>query len=232
MMATAALSAFINDLNSVKFHHFSDYWDRIAAARAEQGAHIDDLLRAIFLGEQLLDDLISQQFANDIDLRLWWMRQLHEIINDGALTLARVFTIVRERQLREQDAQIRQLSTPIIPLHTGILVLPLVGTVDSSRAGQILETLLTGIAAQQAEVVIIDITGVPMVDTDVAHHLLQSARAAALLGAQVVLVGISPEIAQTLTHLGADLSQLPTRANLQAGLDYAFASQGLKLVQA
>jgi rsbT co-antagonist protein RsbR len=120
-----------------------------------------------------------------------------------------------------QQRMIQELSTPIIPISDKILVLPLIGTIDSARAQQIMETMLVTISKQQAAVLIIDITGVAIVDTGVAHYLLQAARAAQLLGTQVMLVGISPEVAQTVVQLGVDLSSLTTYSSLQFGLAHA-----------
>jgi rsbT co-antagonist protein RsbR len=134
-----------------------------------------------------------------------------------------------QAQLREA---IQELSTPIIPLYTGVLAVPLVGRVDGQRAQALTEALLEAIAREQAEIVLLDITGVAVVDTNVANHLMQTARAAALLGSQVVLVGISAEIAQTLVQLGLDLGQLVTLSNLQNGLEYALARQGLAITAA
>jgi anti-anti-sigma factor len=125
---------------------------------------------------------------------------------------------------------IQELSTPIIPLYTGVLAVPLVGRVDSQRAQTLTEAMLEAIAREQAEIVLLDITGVAVVDTNVANHLIQTARAAALLGSQVVLVGISAEVAQTLVQLGLDLGQLVTLSNLQSGLEYALSRQGLAIL--
>ena len=141
-----------------------------------------------------------------------------------------------EAQLQEISTQqqrlldvIREISTPVIPVYDQILVLPLVGTIDSARSGRIMETLLDGVQHYSAEVVIVDITGVPLVDTAVANHLIQATRAATLLGAHCVLVGVSAEVAQTLVQLGINLSMLATRSNLQAGITYALARQGLAI---
>jgi len=116
---------------------------------------------------------------------------------------------------------VRELSTPVIPVHDGVLVLPLVGMMDSSRSAMLMESLLNAVQKERASVVIIDITGVPTVDTGVANHVMRSARAAALLGAQCVLVGVSPAVAQTMVQLGVDLGDLVTRRNLQSGISYA-----------
>lgn len=128
------------------------------------------------------------------------------------------------------SAAIRELSAPIAPIHDNILVLPLVGSINQDRATFLTEDLLEEIVARQSDVVIIDITGVPVVDTNIANYLLQTTRAVSLLGAQVILVGISAEIAQTIVGLELDLRQLTVRANLQDGIEYALAQVGLGIM--
>ncbi|WP_437894742.1 PAS domain-containing protein [Sorangium sp. So ce124] len=121
---------------------------------------------------------------------------------------------------------IRQLSTPVLPIHESVLVVPLIGQMDSERGERLTETLLDGIQRHQAEIVIIDITGVTTVDTAVASHVIQATRAAALLGAECVLVGIAPSIAQALVQLGVDFGALITRGDLRAGVAYALDRKG------
>lgn len=121
---------------------------------------------------------------------------------------------------------VREMSTPVIPVHRGVLVLPIIGMLDSVRSAQLTESLLRGIQKERASVVIIDITGVPTMDTGAAHHILQSSRAASMLGATCVLVGISPQVAQTLVELGVELKGLTTRSDLQAGIAYALKKLG------
>lgn len=123
--------------------------------------------------------------------------------------------------IEAQQAALRELGTPLIPVAEGIVVMPLIGAIDSNRAQQILESLLEGVGSQRANLAIIDITGVKVVDTQVAGALLRAAQAARLLGAEVVLTGISPEVAQTLVQIGADMSALTTRGSLQSGIAYA-----------
>lgn len=132
---------------------------------------------------------------------------------------------LQSEMIEAQRATLRELSTPLIPLADGVMVMPLVGTIDTSRATQIMEVLLEGIATYQAEIVIMDISGVRVVDTQVADALLRAARAANLLGAKIVLTGISAEVAQTIVHLGADLQSVVTQANLQAGLRFALGDE-------
>jgi anti-anti-sigma factor len=127
----------------------------------------------------------------------------------------------QEELLQAQQRTIQELSTPLMPLSENVVAMPLVGTIDSTRAMQVLETLLEGVAEHQAERVIIDITGVKVVDTQVANVLLQAAQAVKLLGAEVILTGISPTLAMTLVHLGSDMSGIVTCSTLQAGIAYA-----------
>lgn len=130
------------------------------------------------------------------------------------------------RQAHEDQARlleaIRAMSTPVVPVRQGVLVMPLVGIIDAGRAQHILQTLLDAVERERARVVLLDITGVPVVDAAVAQALLQSARSVQLLGAEAVLVGVSPQVAETVVSLGVDLADLVTRADLQSGLEYAF----------
>jgi len=133
-----------------------------------------------------------------------------------------------ERDMLQQDiitaqsAALRELSTPLIPLADRVVAMPLIGSIDSNRAQQIMEELLNGVVTHHSRIAIVDITGVPVVDTQVANVLLRAAQAVNLLGARVVLTGIRPEVAQTLVGLGVDLSSIVTRSTLQAGIAYAF----------
>ncbi len=133
---------------------------------------------------------------------------------------------LREQVITTQQGLIRQLSTPLLPITSKVIALPLIGTIGSERAQQILETLLEGIAHHQSDIAILDITGVTVVDTQVAQALLQAARAVRLLGAQVVLTGIQPAIAQVLVQLGADLRGVRTFGTLQGGIAYAMGQWG------
>ncbi len=125
---------------------------------------------------------------------------------------------LQQQVIEAQRATLRELSTPFIPITDTVVIMPLIGTIDSQRAQQIMEALLDGVAQQQAELVILDITGVALVDTQVAQTIIQAAQAVRLLGARVMLTGIQPQMAQTLVHLGVDLSDISTRGTLQAGI--------------
>jgi rsbT co-antagonist protein RsbR len=131
--------------------------------------------------------------------------------------------------LEEQRKLVQELSTPIVPLYEGVLLLPLVGNIDETRAAQITESVLEEIGRSQAEIILVDITGVPVIDTHVANHLITLTRAVSLLGARVVLVGIRAEIAQTIIQLGINISGIVTCANLQTGVVYALQRKGIRI---
>jgi rsbT co-antagonist protein RsbR len=127
----------------------------------------------------------------------------------------------QQQIIRLQAAALRDLATPLIPISGQVVAMPLVGAMDTQRAQQVIEVLLRGVEASRARIAILDITGVPIVDTQVANALVAAAQAVRLLGAQVILTGIRPEVAQTLVGLGIDLASLVTRATLQDGIAYA-----------
>lgn len=133
---------------------------------------------------------------------------------------------LQQQVIEAQQTALRELSTPLIPISDGLVAMPLVGSIDSNRAQQIVEELLQGVTTNRAQTAIIDITGVPLVDTQVAGALVRAAQAVELLGAQVLLTGIRPEVAQTLVGIGVNLGSIITRSTLQDGITYALAQRG------
>jgi rsbT co-antagonist protein RsbR len=186
-------------------------------------------------------EAIAAELAQGPSRRLWIQarifpfREANGSINHVALMHEDVTEqVARDEEIsqarREIDTQrsaLDTLSSPVIQVWDGILTVPLVGSIDARRAMAITEKLLEAIVAYQADIVILDITGVPVVDTSVASALMQAAQAVSLLGSRVVLVGVGAELAQTLVQLGVDLGRIITLANLKAGISWAFAQQGL-----
>lgn len=157
---------------------------------------------------QDIDDLIDPVF--------------NQLIQDATRSWENTVTIQKQALL--------ELSAPLIPIMEGICVMPLIGTIDTERAKRIMENLLNGVIKNQAEVVLIDITGVPVVDTMVAHHIIQASDAVRLVGSECILVGIRPEIAQTIVNLGIDLGEFPTKSTLQKGMETALELTKRKIV--
>jgi anti-anti-sigma factor len=177
------------------------------------------------LGETILEDVNGSSLI--FELQLLPLRDRHLcVVFEDVTARKHAEEMLRqsmhlEETVRAQNAALAELSTPLIPISDSVTVMPLIGAVDSRRAQQVMETLLEGIAQTKARVAILDITGVPVVDTQVANALIRAAQSVKLLGAQVILTGIRPEVAQTLVGLGADLSAITTRSSLQSGIAYA-----------
>lgn len=153
----------------------------------------------------------------------WITPVRNEIVNSYSKTW--------ERTVSLQKIALQELSAPLIPIFEGITVMPLVGTIDTERAKQIMENLLHGVVKHRSEVVLIDITGVPVVDTMVAHHIIQAAEAVRLVGAKCMIVGIRPEIAQTIVNLGIKLTDLTTKSTLKKGIEAALEFTNHKIVK-
>ena len=138
----------------------------------------------------------------------------------------------RERVIRQQQEAIRELSTPVLQVRERLLILPIIGVLDSQRARQLTEQLLRAIRANRAKVVVIDITGVPTIDSTVANHLVQTVEASRLMGASVIITGLSSEIAQTLVTIGVDLSKVNAVGDLQGGIEEAERLLGYEVSRA
>ena len=209
----------------------------------ELAARLNEVDRRVLAGREILDipeELIPGHAG---DLRIMHTRKVPVLDKQGVprflLGISEDITERRraedglrksERELVETQQRLREtiseLLTPVLPIHDGLLVVPLIGYVDSQRSDQFTGALLSSIERHQAEIVIIDITGVPLMDAAVASHLLRAVRAAELLGAHCVMVGLSPRLAQRLVQLGVDLGALVLRRDLQAGVAYALNWRG------
>lgn len=197
--------------------------------RAAERYALEEVQTLISVLRELLLRLLGQAYRDEPDRRIASTAQLEELAHQARQQAFAVYLEVYEEEAERQRRALAELSTPVIKVYENILVLPLVGAIDTERSHRIMEELLLGITRHQAELLIIDITGVPVVDTAVANHLLQTIKAARLLGARSILVGISGEVAQALVHLQVDLSGVVTRANLQAGIEYALDTMGLEI---
>jgi rsbT co-antagonist protein RsbR len=157
------------------------------------------------------------------DLDKWSSPMNQEIMNR--------YTWTWERKVSMQKIALQELSAPLIPVLEGITVMPLIGTIDTERAKLIMESLLVGAVKHRSEVVLIDITGVPIVDTMVAHHIIKAAEAVRLVGATCMLCGIRPEIAQTIVDLGINLNEIITKSSLKKGIDAALELTNRKIIE-
>ena len=180
----------------------------------------DVLLRSLFVKCESSVDLLSRM----LDAFEVAARRI-------TVTVAVGFVHERERIIREQQDAIRELSTPVLPVREGMLILPIVGVIDPQRARQLTGQLLRGIRANRAKVVVIDITGVPSINSAVANHLVLTVEAARLLGATAIVTGLSSEIAQTLVTIGVDLTKMNTVCDLRGGIEEADRLLGFKVTR-
>ena len=173
----------------------------------------------------LLRDVLARslfaKYQSDSELLDRVLDAYEPAANAIAITVAAGFVRERERVIREQQEAIRELSTPVLRVRERLLILPIIGAIDPLRARQLTEQLLRGIRAHRAKVVVIDITGVAAIDASVANHLVLTVEAARLLGARVIVTGLSPEIAQTLVKIGVDLRKMSTVGDLEGGIEEA-----------
>ncbi|MFP3913932.1 MAG: STAS domain-containing protein [Actinomycetota bacterium] len=173
---------------------------------------------------------ILRSHLTERDDQIGAVDMLDRLLMESLVSAGEVYAAQRQDDVEDEYRQIvRRLSTPVIEVWDGIQVLPLIGVLDSTRAQQMTEQLLERLVDRQARMVIIDITGVPTVDTAVADHLLKTIRAAALVGTRAILVGISPQVAQTLVRLGLSLEGVETFADLRSGLERALESLGYRV---
>jgi len=189
--------------------------------------------------EETLAAAAGGDFSAQIDINMEDADLLTSVETGINLLITDLGDEVRQSQKRAEDLQeklslieqqrqaIEELSTPIIKIWEQVLVLPLIGTLDTRRSQKLTESLLTEIALTQSKVAILDITGVPTVDSAVANHILKTVASVKLLGAECVITGIRPEVAQTIVHLGVDLTEVETLSNLAEGLKWAFMRQEL-----
>jgi rsbT co-antagonist protein RsbR len=186
-----------------------------------RGVETHEVVGIVLLLRDVLARSLFEKYQRDFALLNRVLDAYEPAANRIANTVAVSFVEERERVIRQQQDAIRELSTPVLPVRERLLILPIIGVLDSERARQLTEQLLGGIRTHRAKVVVIDITGAPEVDATVANHLLQTVDASRLMGASVIITGLSPTIAQTLVTLGVDLSKIRTIGDLQGGLEEA-----------
>lgn len=219
-----AAMAESSDVDAPAFAALRDALADLSASRAQQGFSPREIATFIFSLKQPLFEAINRQATDDrVALQASWQTGL--LLDRLGLLTMETFQRIREEVIVRQQQEISELSTPVIKLWDGILALPLIGTLDSQRTQVVMENLLESIAQQGAGMAIIDITGVPTVDTLTAQHLLKTVAAARLMGADCIISGIRPQIAQTMVHLGVELSVV-SKATLADAFALALSRQG------
>lgn len=202
----------------------------IGVQRAASGVAVTEMTSGMHLGFEVVSDDFARRFADDPEARIYWENLRAKIAYTGVAALADAYLQAREKLIRAQSQEILALSTQVLPLYRGILVIPLIGRLDRERAQVMTARLLSAVAQHTARVVVLDISGVPEVDADTAGHLVGVARGVELLGARAVLVGVSPAVAQAMVAGQVAFGRLTTLADLASGLEHALGLIGKTIV--
>ncbi len=196
-----------------------------------RGVETNEVVGIVLLLRDVLARSLFQKYHDDFPLLNRVLDAYEPAANRIANTVAVSFVEERERIIRTQQDSIRELSTPVLQVRERLLILPIIGVLDTQRAGQLTDQLLRGIRAHRAKVVVIDITGVADIDTSVANHLVKTVDASRLMGAGVIITGLSSKIAQTLVDIGVDLSKMDTIGDLQGGIEQAERQLGFRVIR-
>lgn len=219
------------DMTAPEWSDMRDILSEFSRQRAAQGFSPSETATFVFSLKKPLFGRFRVEYANQQELsdEMW---AATELLDRLGLYTIEVFQKTREEVIMRQQQEMLELSTPVVQLWHGILALPLIGTLDSARTQIVMQNLLEAIVSKSADLAIIDITGVPTVDTLVAQHLLKTVAAARLMGAECIISGIRPQIAQTIIHLGVDLGGVLTKATLADAFQLALRKKSLAITRA
>ncbi|MCW6511562.1 STAS domain-containing protein [Lichenifustis flavocetrariae] len=213
------------DIESRHFAPVAELAARISANHAREGLTPTETAVFVLSFKDALLPVMIEAFGDDPRGLLDELASINRVVDYLSIETFAAFSRTREQTIERQSRAILELSTPILQVWQDVILMPLVGVIDTMRAQQVMENLLNAIVRERALVAILDVSGVPIIDTSVALHLTKTVSAASMLGAQVVLTGISPDAAQTLVKLDVDFSNIRTKGTLRAGL-----SEALRLV--
>ena len=219
--ATAVYDNYVAVLETGSVEALEAYARDLSERIIPRGVETREVLGIVLLLRDVLARSLFKKYQADFALLNQVLDAYEPAANRIANTVGVGFVQERERIIRQQQEAIRELSTPVLQVRERLLILPIIGVIDPQRARQVTEQLLRGIRANRAKVVVIDITGVPSVDSTVANHLVQTVDASRLMGATVIVTGLSSEIAQTLVTIGVDLTKMKTIGDLQGGIEEA-----------
>jgi rsbT co-antagonist protein RsbR len=229
--ATSIYDNYVGVLETGSTDALQDYARDLSERIIPRGVETDEVVNIVLLLRDVLARSLFEKYHEDFDLLNRVLDAYEPAANRIANMVAVSFVQERERVIRDQQEAIRELSTPVLQVRERLLILPIIGILDGPRARQLTEQLLKGIRAHRAKVVVIDITGVPDVDEGVANSLVQTVDASRLMGASVIITGLSSEIAETLVTIGVDLSKMDTVGDLQEGIEEAERLLGYQSVR-
>jgi rsbT co-antagonist protein RsbR len=219
--ATSVYDNYVEVLETGSVEALQDYARNLSERIIPRGVETEEVLGIVLLLRDVLARSLFEKYQSDFKVLNRALEAYEPAANRIANTVGVSFVQERERIIRQQQEAIRELSTPVLQVRERLLILPIIGVLDGQRARQLTEQLLRGIRTNRAKVVVIDITGVPAIDSTVANHLVQTVEASRLMGASVIITGLSSEIALTLVTIGVDLSKMNAVGDLQGGIEEA-----------
>ncbi len=219
--ATSVYDNYVEVLETGSVEALEDYARSLSERIIPRGVETDEVLGIVLLLRDVLARSLFEKYQSDFDLLNRVLDAYEPAANRIANTVGVSFVQERERVIRQQQEAIRELSTPVLQVRERLVILPIIGALDGQRARQLTEQLLRSIRTNRAKVVVIDITGVPEIDSTVANYLVQTVDASRLMGASVIITGLSAEIALTLVTIGVDLSKVNAVGDLQGGIEVA-----------
>src|SRR6266581_4566589 len=219
--ATAVYDNYVAVLETGAVEALQEYARDLSERIIPRGVETHEVLGIVLLLRDVLARSLFKKYQADFGMLNRVLDAYEPAANRIANTVGVSFVQERESIIRQQQEAIRELSTPVLQVRERLLILPIIGVIDPQRARQLTEQLLRGIRNNRAKVVVIDITGVPTIDSTVANHLVQTVEASRLMGASVIITGLSSEIAQTLVTIGVDLSKMNAVGDLQGGIEEA-----------
>jgi rsbT co-antagonist protein RsbR len=219
--ATAVYDNYVEVLETGSVEALQEYARDLSERIIPRGVETEEVLGIVLLLRDVLARSLFEKYQNDFELFKSVLDAYEPAANLIASTVGVGFVQERERVIRQQQEAIRELSTPVLQVRERLLILPMIGVLDGQRARQLTEQLLRAIRTNRAKVVVIDVTGVPAIDSTVANHLVQTVEACRLMGASVIITGLSSEIALTLVTIGVDLSMMTAVGDLQGGIEEA-----------
>jgi rsbT co-antagonist protein RsbR len=222
----ASQGSNLNDIRNPQWDHVREILTELSRSRAQQGFTASETATFVFSLKQPLFVRLRQELEKNPDALAEENWAATVLLDHLGLFTIEVYQQSREAVIARQQQELMEQSTPVVKLWEGILALPLIGTLDSARTQVVMESLLQQIVESEATIAIIDITGVPTVDTLVAQHLLKTVAAARLMGADCIISGIRPQIAQTIVQLGVDLNEVTTKASMAAAFRLALQRSG------
>jgi len=228
----AICTTVINCLKTNSFKDAEAYAESLAKKAVLEAMTVDQIISGFLVLRDLYGRFIKKWYKDDFNQFFEVLDIYEPVARKIVYLVSNTFIQERDMVVKQQQEAILKLSTPLVQLWENVVLLPLIGVLDSVRAKQLIESVLMYIGQSKTEIIIMDIAGIAAIDTKTAHHILLTIQAAKLMGTEIIITGIRPEVATTLVTLGINMTGIETRSTLRDGVEYAFDKLGFKMLEA